>query len=247
LDSDERHLNTPFDVSHCRLASIAEHAVFLDELGLKDRVVLNRDFIVSDIAQARSFVDHWLRNRNVAADFSELIGHVALSEKNPGSFWIECKLAEHKRVYSDYDTATWHKAYHGTDMSVLLSIIKQGRLETGPRGKKSTRHGRLTQYGVFCHKHGTSGKAANYLQYFQYSGFIAAALFKLSVRGFVACGDQWCCQPQDVQIDSVWIHVVPFEFVGMQRYWIFNENWRPEYELHPAMPTPVRVNDTVAG
>ena len=85
---------------------------------------------------------------------------------------------------------------------------------TGPHGKKSNRYGQQVQYGVYCHKHATRKKAANYMKHFQYQGFIAASLLQLKVRrDYIACGDQWCCDPAGVQIESVWIHVVPIRSV----------------------------------
>ena len=150
------------------------------------------------------------------------------------TYWMEFRLAESTRVLATERTASWETAFHGSNMSCLYSILRRRFLDTGPNGKISNRHGQRYQYGVYCHKHGTRKKAANYMKYFQYQGFIAAPLLQLKVRNdYIACGDQWCCDPSGVQIESVWIHIVPIRSVALNRYYIVASPWQSSYELCP--------------
>ena len=151
------------------------------------------------------------------------------------TYWIECMLAETQRVIPTEHTASWQTAFHGSNMSCLYSILRRRFLDTGPNAKRSNRHGQRYQYGVYCHKHGTRKKAANYMKYFQYQGFIAAPLLQLKVQDYIACepGNQWVCDPSRVQIESVWIHIVPIRSVGLNRYYIVASPWQSSYELCP--------------
>ena len=159
--------------------------------------------------------------------------HITQNEDDMDTYWIECRLAESTRFIRREHTASWETAFQGSNMSCLYSILCRGFLDTGPNGRRSNRHGRVVQYGVYCHKHGTRKKAANYMKYFKYQGFIAAPLLQLKVHDPIACGDQWCCDPSSVQIESVWIHIVPIRCVGRARYWIVAEPWQSSHELFP--------------
>ena len=79
------------------------------------------------------------------------------------------------------------------------------------------------------------------MKYFEYEGIIAAPLFQLKVRDdYIACGDQWVCDPFGVQIESVWIHIVPIRSVGFNRYYIVASPWQSSYELYPIAGPPLR-------
>ena len=71
------------------------------------------------------------------------------------------------------------------------------------------------------------------MHYFQYpdAGFIASPLLQLRVHDYIACGDQWCCDPAKVQIESVWFHIVPTGSVGTAQYYICDAAWDPSWEL----------------
>ena len=102
---------------------------------------------------------------------------------------------------------------------------------------KKSRRGRR-QYGVYCHKLGTMRKCGSYMTFFKYDSFIAAPLLECKVAhpplGRISCGDQWCCKPDMLQIVRLWVLVVPFEAVGINRYWVARQPWQPEFELCPA-------------
>ena len=74
------------------------------------------------------------------------------------------------------------------------------------------------------------------MKYFHYTAMecIVAPMLKLLVHDPVACQDQWCCDPHDVQIETVWFHVVPITsiFVG-SNYEIVKSPWQGQYELKP--------------
>ena len=156
-----------------------------------------------------------------------------------GVFFVGCKPWGGNGVYAlgckpwGVSQGACQTAFHGSNMSCLFSILKRGFLDTGPNGKRANRHGNRRQFGVYCHKHGTRRKAANYMKYFQYPGFIAAPLLELKVRNYIACGDQWCSDPSDVQIESVWIHIAPIRSVRLNRYFIVASPWQNSYELQP--------------
>ena len=68
------------------------------------------------------------------------------------TYWIECMLAETQRVIPTEHTASWQTAFHGTNMSCLYSILRRRFLDTGPRAKRSNRHGRsTTSFGTIEH------------------------------------------------------------------------------------------------
>ena len=187
--------------------------------------------------EATRFAERWFLNRQIDIN-SYFVGfrrHVTPHEtlEDMDTYWIEFQLSERSRFLSTASTVSWQTAFHGSNMSCLYSILKRGFLDTGPNGRRSNRHGRAVQYGVYCHKHGTRKKAANYMKYFEYQGFIAAPLLQLKVRNPIACGNQWCCDPSDVQIESLWIHIVPIRCVGLNRYWIVASPWQSSYELRP--------------
>ena len=60
------------------------------------------------------------------------------------------------------------------------------------------------------------------MAYFQYPdvGFVAAPLLHVRVKYFIDCGNQLCCDPRNVQIESVWFHIVPNASVGKGIYYI---------------------------
>ena len=75
-------------------------------------------------------------------------------------------------------------------------------------------------------------KAANYLKvlsisqrWLHRSSFVAA-----EGQNLHCSRDQWCSDPDDVQIVAVWFHIVPMASVGRQRYHILPP-WQPWYEL----------------
>ena len=164
--------------------------------------------------------------------------HLCRDENSMPHYWLECRLAENSRMRLAGNTASCQTAFHGSNMTCLYSILKRGFLDIGPRSKRSNRYGHRQQFGVYCHKHGTRRKAANYMKYFEYRGFIAAPLLELKVRDYIACGDQWFCDPSDVQIESIWIHIVPIRSVGLDHYWIVASPWRSCYELQPRFEPP---------
>ena len=117
-------------------------------------------------------------------------------------------------------------AFHGTNMSCLYSIMSRRMLDIGPSAKKSTRHEKQYQFGVYCHKHGTKKKTANYMKYWNYKGaFIVAPLLQLNVRNYIACEDQWCVDPYEAQIEKLWINIVPAKPIGRNKYFILDTPW----------------------
>ena len=227
-----------FSEDSLRNSGLDEHTLFIEQLGLVDRLPTPAYGPGSQLlgeAQAQSFTDLWFRNRSFNPDeyFMATRTHLCHDENSMPHYWLECRLAENSRMRLAGNTASCQTAFHGSNMSCLYSIMKRGFLDTGPRAKRSNNHGHRRQFGVYCHKHGTRRKAANYMKYFQYQGFIAAPLLELKVRNYIACGDQWCCDPSDVQIESVWIHIVPIRSVGLNRYFIVASPWQNSYELQP--------------
>ena len=227
-----------FSEALLRSASLSEQLSFLHSLGVCDRLVTplhGPGSTIIPIQAAADFVQNWMgfRGLNPYVYFSEFRLHPLGSEERMPHYWVEARLAEEVKINKQNQTSSWKAAFHGSNMSCLYAILKRGFLDTGPRGKTSNRHGRKCHYGVFCHKHGTKKKAANYMYYFQYSGFIAAAMLELKVHGEIACGDQWCCDPSSVQIEAVWFHVVPIRSVGLNRYQIFQQPWQSHFEVKP--------------
>ena len=222
-----------------RRSTIEDHISFIARLGLVDRLPTPAHGPGSQLLgpeEAARFAERWFRNRQIAVNgyFRGINRYVSRNEEDMETYWIECKLAETQRLIPPERTASWQTAFHGSNMSCLYSILIRGFLDTGPRAKRSNRHGHKYQYGVYCHKHGTRKKAANYMKYFRYEGIIAAPLFQLKVRDdYIACGDQWVCDPFGVQIESVWIHIVPIRSVGLNRYYIVASPWQSSYELSP--------------
>ena len=229
-----------------RRSTLEDHISFIARLGLVDRLPTPAHGPGSQLpglVEAARFAERWFRNRQIAVNeyFRRINRYVSRNEEDMETYWIECKLAETKMLIPPEGTASWETAFHGSNMSCLYSILMRGFLDTGPRAKRSTRHGHKYQYGVYCHKHGTRKKAANYMKYFEYEGIIAAPLFQLKVRDdYIACGDQWVCDPFGVQIESVWIHIVPIRSVGLNRYYIVASPWQSSYELYPIAGAPLR-------
>ena len=242
-----------FALDTLRRSTIEEHVSFINELELVDRLPTPVDGPGSELLrseEAACFAARWFLNRQIdIGDYFDNF-NMALTrneDDNMATYWIEFRLAESTRVIPTEHTASWETAFHGSNMSVLYSIMQRRFLDTGPRGKMSNRHGHSYQYGVYCHKHGTRKKAANYMIYFEYQGFIAAPLLQLKVRDdYIACGDQWCCDPSGVQIESVWIHIVPIRSVGLNRYYIVASPWQSSYELCP-ISGPARPRYSLAG
>lgn len=229
-----------FALDSLRRSTIEEHRSFINQLGLVGRLPTPVHGAGSELLgpeEATCFAERWFLNRQIDVNdyFTGSIRHVTPHEtlRDMATYWIAFKLSERIRFIPTEHTASWETAFHGTNMSCLYSILRRGFLDTGPNGKRSNRHGRVVQYGVYCHKHGSRKKAANYMKYFKYQGFIAAPLLQLKVHDPIACGDQWCCDPSGVQIESVWIHIVPIRCVGLDRYYIVASPWQSSYELCP--------------
>ena len=220
-----------FSESDLRLTTLERHCEFLRGLPQVDRLALQFPSPPVDPDRAEAFVHRWCLAREIGEDWLSRTATRTVSDPNE-HFWVKCALNDARRGHSAAQTETWHTAFHGSNMCCLRSVLHRGQLDVGPRAKRSTRHGRNRQFGVYSHKHGTRAKAANYLKYFQYpnAGFIAAPLLQLKVRTYIACGDQWCSDPDDVQIVAVWFHIVPMASVGRQRYHILPP-WEPSYEL----------------
>ena len=220
-----------FSADQIRRTTLEVHCEFLRGLRQVDRLALQFPSPLVGPDRAEAFVHRWCLAREIGGDWWSRTVTRTVSDPNE-HFWVECELADARRHHSAVQTETWHTAFHGSNMSCLRSVLHGGHLLVGPRAKCSTRHGRNRQFGVYSHKHGTRAKAANYLKYFQYpnAGFIAAPLLQLKVRTYIACGDQWCSDPDDVQIVAVWFHIVPMASVGRQRYHILPP-WQPWYEL----------------
>lgn len=235
-----------------RRSTIEEHIAFIDQLGLVDRLPTPVRGPGSELLrreEAACFAARWFQTRDIdVGDYFNGNSNTNVTRNEDdgmATYWIEFRLAESRRYFSMEQTAEWETAFHGSNMSCLYSILRRRFLDTGPRAKKSNRHGGKYQYGVYCHKHGTRKKAANYMKYFEYQGFIAAPLLQLKVHDYIACGDQWCCDPSGVQIESVWIHIVPIRSVGLRRYYIVASQWQSAYELCP-ISGPARSRYSVA-
>ena len=174
-----------------RNSSLDDHTHFIEQLGLVDRLRTPASGPGSQLLsqeQAQSFTDLWFRNRSF--NLVETTTHLCEDDDMP-HYWLKCRLAENSMRRLAGNTESCQTTFHGSNMSCLYSILTRGFLDTGPRAKRSRRHGHQLQFGVYCHKHGTRRKAANYMKYFQYPGFIAAPLLELKVRNYIACGDQW--------------------------------------------------------
>ena len=221
-----------------RNTTVTQHFAFLESLGIVDRLPtpVGPGSVLIQREEAEAFAQLWYNNRRIQTStfFSQFCSHAMLGPTSMPDYWVEARFSERSKTHSQQVTASWNSAFHGSNMSVLLSILKRRCLDTGPRGKVANRHGRKKFFGVFCHKHGTRKKAAHYLRYFQYTGFIAAPLLELKVHNQIACGDQWCCDPADVQIEAVWLHVVPITSVGLHTYYIAASPWQSSFEMRPS-------------
>ena len=222
-----------------RNTTLAEHTEFLQTLSQDTRLrsAIHEFHSPFNGAQARAFLTRWLANRqiNEGTYFTQIVERTPDFETfDSESYWYECVLAPEVRIHPVSMTASWTKAYHGSNISCLNAILQRGCLDTGPSGKSSNQHERHCQFGVYCHRHTRGAKAMNYMVYFQYVGFIAAPLFQLRVQHGIACGDSWCCDPHDVQIESLWLHIISNNMVYRRprRYAIY-PMWCPFYELRP--------------
>ena len=143
------------------MTTMKEHSKFVESLGLASVRKLQTAVRGPGSAfeqvhedEALCFVKLWLQVRGLdpTTYFRRTKQRVAVIHDRDGnpcpSYWIGCRLGESVKRHGREFTAQWEPAYHGSIMSVLNAILQRGCLDTGPRGKRSTRREKTVLWSV---------------------------------------------------------------------------------------------------